>query len=175
MNRLPPWAQALLRAIWNYILGDVSTPVTAADSTLRRVELVRQPSTDEGTKGILTVLDSKKTWVTGELPYKDDLPDVSCEKVGIYKVYWAQSVRHGWCYHLQVDDGRTDIEIHAANWFGDASKGKKCQLLGCIAMGKSFGILEGQLAVLASKQALQEFEIEMRQQPFILIIRWATA
>ena len=66
------------------------------------------------------------------------------------------------------------IEIHSANFGGDASKGFVTQLLGCIALGTSIGILNGQLAVMSSKTAIAAFEAKQAQQDFILTIREKT-
>jgi len=60
------------------------------------------------------------------------------------------------------------IEIHSANWMGDAPLRK--QLEGCIALGKDVGKLDGQTGVLRSKQAIAEFEEEMNGSIFQLTI-----
>jgi hypothetical protein len=58
---------------------------------------------------------------------------------------------------------------------GDKLKGMVCQLLGCIALGKSLGMLAPaghpeQMAVLASKTAIEEFEKNLNGEDFILTI-----
>jgi len=62
------------------------------------------------------------------------------------------------------------VEIHSANWAGDVSLGKHCQLLGCIALGKGVGVLEGQNAILSSKTAMAEFESLLNKEDFTLVI-----
>lgn len=67
------------------------------------------------------------------------------------------------------------IEIHSANWMGDVTLRYFNQLEGCIALGKSKGMLapEGymaQMAILQSKQAIAEFEENMNQEDFELTI-----
>ena len=63
------------------------------------------------------------------------------------------------------------IEIHSANFAGDAGKGYISQLLGCIALGTSIGILNNQLAVLNSKGAIAAFEAKQDKQYFTLTIK----
>lgn len=53
---------------------------------------------------------------------------------------------------------------------GNAALGKHCQLLGCVALGKSIGKLDGQMATLASKVAIAEFEAKMNKEDFKLVI-----
>ena len=66
------------------------------------------------------------------------------------------------------------IEIHSANFAGDASKGYISQLLGCIALGLSVGVLNGQLAVLNSKGAIADFEAKQNKEDFQLTIKEKT-
>lgn len=66
---------------------------------------------------------------------------------------------------------RSGVEIHAANWVGDFSKGYLSQLFGCIALGEDVGYLQNQKALLKSREALITFEAEMGKLPFNLIIK----
>ena len=131
--------------------------------------LVRKQSSDEGTFGVLTLFDGT-TFQTGELPWRVNLQGKSCIPAGTYTCHWRESPKHGWCYHVDWVEGRSDVEIHSANWMGDADKGYKCQLLGCIALGMTLGELEGQMAVLSSLDAIAKFHEIMAGAPFQLVI-----
>jgi len=70
---------------------------------------------------------------------------------------------------------RTDIEIHSGNFCGDKDEGYKSHVEGCIILGQKIGMLEGQVAVLSSHQALVAFEADMGKQSFVLSIGWSDA
>jgi len=139
----------------------------------RQVTLIRSPSTSDGTFGTLA-LDDGKTFVSGELPSHDNRHGVSCIPVGTYECRWFDSPKHGWCYQVYGVPYRDMIEIHSANFMGDSPKAK--QLEGCIALGKEKGMMapspavKPQMALLKSKQAIDEFEEYMQGQPFDLTI-----
>lgn len=122
---------------------------------MKRVILARDSTGDEGTFGTLRLEDSH--WASGELPWRDNQPDISCVPPGTYVAKWQLSPRHGWCYHLLGVPGRSGVEIHPANWMGDASKGYRCDLRGCVALGIAAGRLEGQNALLESRDAVAAF------------------
>ena len=136
---------------------------------MRKASLTRHYGDDQGTFGRLT-LDNGDYWQTGELPWRDNESGKSCIPVGTYIAHHIVSPKHGDCYILEDVEGRSDVEIHSANWMGDADKGLKCQLLGCIALGKEIGVLEGQKAVLRSKEALDEFLAELNGEEVQLTI-----
>ncbi len=139
--------------------------------------LTRIETGDAGTFGQL-ICDGGYTCVTGELPWRDlnsdglGDPKTSCIQPGVYLCAWGLSPKYGSCYHVHNVTGRSHILIHAANWMGDAGKGFKSQLLGCIALGKEVGELEGQRAILASKAAVLGLQNAFALQSFDLVIRW---
>jgi hypothetical protein len=146
--------------------------------------LQRGRSTDEGTPGDLsgTGLDCK----TLELPWRDlngdglGDPRQSCITPGEYLCEWKESPKYGWCYEVTGVKGRSHILIHAANFAGDVDKGYQSQLLGCIALGVSHGLLTNkfgkpQKAVIQSKRAIDAFHKAMREQPFTLNVLAAPA
>ena len=136
---------------------------------MRSATLLRNPSSDEGTFGVL-LLDDHSSWSTGELPWRDNRNGISCIPPGSYICKWIISPKHGECYQITNVPKREMIEIHSANFMGDASLGKVSQLLGCLALGKSVGVLNGQKAILASKQAVHEFESNLNKEDFKLTI-----
>jgi len=140
---------------------------------MRTGTLTRIETGDEGTFGDL-VLDSGWGCVTGELPWRNNLPGISCIPTGTYTAIPYNSQRHGPCYLLQNVPQRTDVEIHAANWMGDKSLGYKCELLGCIALGKSHGALAGQAAILRSQEAMHDFLTEMGMDTLTITIKGVT-
>lgn len=116
--------------------------------------LTRDDKSEEGTFGELVVGDLKLQ--TGELPWHDNLPNISCVPAGQYIAKPFTSPTHGACLMLQNVPGRTDCEVHAGNWCGDRRAGKRSDVLGCIIVGLTRGPLAGQKAVLSSGAALEK-------------------
>ena len=140
---------------------------------MRSAVLIRTQTGDQGTFGEMT-LDDGGIFVTGELPWRDNIVGRSCIPAGEYLCAWGASPKHGMCYHLQAVPGRTDVQIHAANWMGDDGMGYKCELLGCIALGLNLGVLDGQKAILSSKAALAAFLARIGLGQFTLKVEWKT-
>lgn len=136
---------------------------------MRKATLTRCLSSDLGTFGEL-LSDSGWSCKTGELPWRENLADKSCVPPGIYLCTLRMSFKHGLCYHLEGVPGRTEVEIHAANYMGDKSKGFLCQLEGCIAPGMSVGEINGQMGVISSRRAIRALEAEFARETFELTI-----
>ena len=67
--------------------------------------------------------------------------------IGTYNAVVTMSPHLGMeTYELQSVPGRTDIRIHIGNYAGDVSAGMRSDILGCILLGSSIGVLtpEGQ-------------------------------
>lgn len=133
------------------------------------VELIRRPTTAEGTFGQFIGFDFdfhsiEKPWVDLDGNGHGD-PQKSCITAGKYRCEWRLSPKYGWCYEVTNVPERSHILIHACNW--------EHQLLGCIGIGKGRGVLNGKPAIMQSKQAIKEFHAAMREQPFELHITWA--
>ena len=118
--------------------------------------------TDEfGTFGVATfgqlVFDSL------ELPWRDNQPDISCVPIGVYDASVIMSPHfHRLVYLLRGIPGRSDVEIHVANFAGDTSKGWYSELRGCLALGLGRGVLETpkdkmQRGILHSGDAINKF------------------
>lgn len=105
--------------------------------------IYRCPSTPQGTFGAWFI-ENKPFCVSLERPDKGDHP---CVPTGTYQCNWFNSPHNGWCYLIK-DFGDRMIEIHPANRYTD--------LLGCIAPGRRFGVIEGVPAVLESGAALND-------------------
>lgn len=145
---------------------------------MRTATLTTHPDQEDpayGTFGKL-VLNDGTEFCSGELPWHNNANGVSCipatEEGKPRLVSWINSPKHGECYQITGVEGRDMIEIHSANFMGDKSEGLECQLLGCLALGKSIGKLEGhrQTALLGSKVAIAEFEANMNKEDFELTV-----
>lgn len=145
---------------------------------MNRLTLSRLESSDQGTFGILQFVNSKddgdwlESFYTGELPDRDNKPNLSCIPKGIYKVsktYWTTHKKD--VYMIQNVPNRGGVLIHAANYMGDITKGYKTHLQGCIALGERLGQMEGQKALLMSATAIRRFQEMMDWQEFELEIK----
>lgn len=135
----------------------------------------RQQIDDFGTFGTLT-LDDGWTCCTGELPWRDNAPELSCIPEGDYLATVIESAKFNTrVLLLQGVPERSAIEGHAANWMGDVTKGLRCELLGCIAFGMANEILGGQLGLVESLAALHELVARLDGEPLLLTIRWENA
>lgn len=136
---------------------------------MERVGLIRIAHSDQGTKGVI-ILPEGVFCNTLELPWRDNQTSISCIPCGEYDVAIRKSPRFGSVYHVKNVPGRSYILFHAANLAGDTAKGYKTQVEGCIAMGKYFGQLGGQLAVVVSRPTVRSFIERMGSRPFRLIV-----
>lgn len=135
---------------------------------MKTATLTRFKTGPHGTFGKISVDDL--SFVTGELPDKNNERGLSCVPAGEYAVEWHHSPKFGDCYHVQDVPGRSHILIHSGNRCGDTSQGFKSDVEGCILLGLSLGALGGQEAVLSSKAAVADFEEYMQRAPFRLRI-----
>ncbi len=127
---------------------------------------------DEGTFGKVVFEDLSFECFSGELPYKDNQRNISCIPQGEYICRVRYSYRFKrMLYEVEGVPGRSAILIHPGNFCGDRSKGLRSDLHGCIALGKHFGVLAGQKAVLNSRLAVNEFMDRLNYEPFMLVIK----
>lgn len=135
------------------------------DVVLRRLE-----SGDQGTFGRVTA--GPLSLYSGELPWRDNASSISCVPAGTYRAVVTYSPRFGrGLYLLAPTSPRVAIRIHPANVMGDASKGFKCQLNGCIALGERLGWMAGQKALLLSQPAVRRLMEFTAGRPFQLEIQ----
>jgi hypothetical protein len=119
-----------------------------------RMIVERGPSTDEGTFGTASI--GGITWDSLEQPWRGNQHDVSCVPPGVYKATIYDSPHFGrQVYLLQGVPGRTDVEIHPANWAGDRDKGWHSDLKGCLTIGESIGILTPDIQGAQPQQAVE--------------------
>ncbi len=137
---------------------------------LSNVVLTRAESGDAGTFGRIVL--GEFAAYTGELPDRANQSNLSCIPAGSYRCAWTYSPHlKRSTYEVLAVPSRAGIRIHSANLMGDATKGLKAQLNGCIALGESRGVMDGQKALLLSRPAVRRFEAILNEQPFTLEIR----
>lgn len=112
---------------------------------------------------------------TIERPWSDNAPFVSCVPAGIYFCSKHVSPKFGETFILEnhaLDVGkaagealRSHILIHAAN--------RSAELRGCIAPGMDLGVVNGEWAILSSRQALSRLKFVVgNHASFLLNITW---
>lgn len=135
---------------------------------MQTVRLIRSRQTDAGTEGTLST--DGFACRTFELPWRGNIRAKSCIPPGSYSVRMVHSPRFGRIYGLFGTEPRGNILIHSGNYAGDVGKGYKSHVQGCILLGKYFGTMDGQRAILLSRPTLRAFMDHMRGEPFTLII-----
>jgi len=120
-----------------------------------KLKLIRTSSSDQGTKGLL-LINGEFFCYTLELPWDNNIPNYSCIPPGVYKLQRHMFRGRRRCYHLLNVPNRNWVLIHNGNLAGDTRKGYKSNVEGCILVGKYFGKLHGQDAVLCSTPTLRK-------------------
>lgn len=132
--------------------------------------LTRLDFSDQGSFG--RIVAGSLSLYSGELPWVDNRPNVSCLPPMVCRVVWTWSPRfRRFMYLLLGTEPRAGIRKHAANLMGAIDQGYRAQLNGCIALGERLGWIDGQKALLLSAPALRRFESHMGHAPFTLEIR----
>lgn len=140
---------------------------------MKTVYLQRLGETAAGTQGLLqTEGFSCKTL---ELPWHDNLRQKSCIPPGSYRCHLTSSPKFGQAYILTGTDPRTHVLIHAGNFAGDIDKGLKTHVQGCILLGKYYGTIDGQRAILLSRPTVRAFMTKLGGASFMLTIEGVTS
>jgi hypothetical protein len=122
--------------------------------------IARGPSSDEGTFGVATLGD--QSWTSLELPWRENATNISCIPHGQYKTAKVYSPRFSQLVFLLLNvPGRSEVEMHPANWAGDMAKGYFSNLRGCITLGQERGSIvtptgREQSAVMRSGAAIRQ-------------------
>lgn len=132
--------------------------------------LIRSPSSDEGTPGLLLAPSLDFKCRTLELPFRNNLPQKSSIPCGAYHCKWIKSPRFGWTYQVLGVPSRNNILFHSGNYAGNSDLGFKTHSHGCILLCTKIGRLNNQLAGLISKPAVTKFFTLLNKQPFQLEI-----
>lgn len=115
---------------------------------VEKAELIRLEKGYDGTFGVLR-LDGQVFCVTLEPPDRGNAANVSCIPAGRYACRRVESPRFGVTYEVTGVPGRSHILLHPGNLTEDTH--------GCVLLGKHFGLLRGDRAVLNSGRTFTEF------------------
>ena len=138
-----------------------------------KLRITRLATGDDGTRG-RAILESGEEWDSLELPWRGNRHLVSCIPSGGYRAAMTYSPRFSReLYELHGVTDRSEIRIHSGNFAGDASKGLRTDVQGCILLGQEIDELAGQLAVLRSRLALADFHVATHGLPIEVVIAWA--
>jgi hypothetical protein len=96
-------------------------------------------------------------------------------QAGGYETIWTDHPIHGLCYEIIVP-GHTGVLMHHGNWAGNEADGERSDFKGCLGLGENRGemtppgMAKPQEAIESSNKAISEFEKEMNQQSFLLVV-----
>ena len=135
---------------------------------MENVWLWRMRRHNQGTEGIL--FTGGFNCKVLELPWRDNQRNISCIPAGEYETIIRYSQKFGTIYWVLKVEDRTYVYIHSGNWAGDINLGLKSHTYGCLLLGKKFGYLMGQRAVLNSRITVRQFMDHMNNKPFKLHI-----
>jgi hypothetical protein len=132
------------------------------EDRMNQVVLRRTLSAKDGTFGLISF--DKLKWYTVERPWVDNKNNESCIPIGSYVCKWTLSPRlKKYAYEVLGVPKRAGIRIHSANFAH--------QVLGCIALGKTLTIIDGQRGVFSSVTAIREFNEALNKQDFQLEVK----
>jgi len=123
-------------------------------ATIHRLE-----KSDVGTFGVLS-LDGRAFCVTLEPPDNGNARDISCIPEGVYLCKPVNSPHFGHVYEIVDVPGRTNILFHPGNIRRDTH--------GCVMLGRQYGTLNGERAVLTSSKTCDDFFSEAGGDSFRL-------
>lgn len=149
-----------------------------ANTPVLRARLSRTSSNLMGTAGRLTVWKGteSRSWASLELPWLGNANGVSCIPVGKYRCCMTHSPKYRkMMYLVEAVPKRSGIRIHSANFAGSVKDGYRCDLLGCIALGRVHSFVGGQLCLTSSRVAMKQFEEFTEGKTFTLEIVWEGA
>ena len=113
-----------------------------------RAELLRFEKSKKGVFGVLKI-DGKSVCLILERPWENNEPNISCIPDNIYVCKRVDSPKYGDTFEVQGVPSRTNILFHWGNTIENS--------LGCLLTGSSMGELDGERAVLNSKDAFHKF------------------
>ena len=129
--------------------------------------------TDQGTFGVLKVVETGWKCQTIELPWRSNKTGRSSIPQGIYNAEYVNRTASGKftnVYWLKDVPGRSGILVHSGNVAGDITKGFESDVEGCILVGKTRGVLDGQQAVLSSRVAMRQLNEQIGGSDITFII-----
>lgn len=132
------------------------------------VYILREHQTKKETTGIIIHRDEQNsihTFTTLELPDLQNQKNISCIPKGTYTCLRTYSNHfEKYTYEILNVPGRAGIRIHSTNYY--------YELRGCIAIGRGLYDINNdkELDLIKSKEAIEQFETILQQQPFTLKI-----
>jgi hypothetical protein len=115
---------------------------------MEKLDIFRLEKSRSGTFGVLRV-DGEVFCVTLEPPDLGNLPEVSCIPAGEYVCRRVESPSFGTTFEIGGVPGRDHILFHQGNVVSDTR--------GCVLLGRSFGMLGAERAVVQSRPTFREF------------------
>ena len=112
------------------------------------VELLRLEKNNKQTFGVLKI-DGEVFCVTLERPWLHNIEYISCIYSGMYTCKRVDSPNHGNTFEITNVQDRTNVLFHIGNIVKDTQ--------GCILLGRMFGELKGERAILHSSTAFHMF------------------
>lgn len=119
---------------------------------MQKVELFRDIRSNRANLGSLH-LDGEELCKTLENPDLNNHNNISCIPLGTYKVIKYSSPKYPKVWEILDVPGRTHVLIHVGNTEANTE--------GCILVGRSYGFLKDQIAVLGSKLALGDLRAKL--------------
>lgn len=130
---------------------------------MKIIDIVRLEDSREGTFGAL-LIDQRVFCCTLEPPNLGNRKNVSNIPQGAYVCERVDSPKYGDTFEVTRVMGRSHILFHAGNFVEDTK--------GCILLGRKWGTLKGDRAVLNSGATFDEFMRKLRGlDQFYLIIK----
>jgi hypothetical protein len=114
-----------------------------------------------GTFGFLKTDDDTPKFLTLELPWKDNTPQISCIPKGEYQLKFIHSPKFGEVYQVTNVPNRDNILIHYGNYTSD--------IRGCILLGTGLMMLADP-GISNSKVAFNSFMSLAKGQDNTLVI-----
>ena len=134
------------------------------------IQIIRFKESEQGTQGLLLINDCLFCY-TLEMPWHNNEPFISCIPSGKYKCIPHKFKGRTKCFKLLNVPNRTNILIHPGNVAGDITKGYQSDVRGCIVIGRKWGKLDNQIAVLQSRWMMKQLVQETRWNEFELTIK----
>lgn len=135
------------------------------------LNLDRENSEDDGTYGVLRLPDGT-SFMTLELPWKDNARQTSCIPPGSYKARRRQTTKFGFAFEVLNVPNRTGILIHGGTYAGSKDLGQKANSEGCILLGMGRGHSGRQKIITGFKEAMEAFYNRLgNHTEFTLVIK----
>lgn len=135
------------------------------------VTLEREKSEPDGTYGVMRLPDGT-SFMTLELPWKDNAPQVSCIPPGTYKTRRRQTTKFGFAFEVLQVPKRSGILIHGGTFAGSKDLGQKANSEGCILVGLGRGHSGSQKMITGYKEAMEAFYNRLgNHNEFTLVIK----